>query len=382
MKLLAVIIFTLSFNLLSCGGGVDNSEQPANLINFTESSSFSVLKEINIGETSAQYFRITPLVLNNAVVFSDQKGLVSSFDKKTFEIIWQKDLQLQYPSSIGGDSTLYVIGTRSGEVIALEPETGKVIWRIAVSSEVLAKPAISNGIAVIKTVDGQITALNVVNGAQLWTYKRDIPVLSVRGNSSPVIIDDKIITGLDNGKLVILDLKSGVLFWEKTISVSRGRSEMDRLVDLDADLLIVDNVAFIAGFQGKVIALDLQTGDFLWQRKMSVINNITFESNKLYITDVRSHVWCLDATTGATIWKQKVFIARKLTSPTLFESNLLFADYRGYLHAISKNDGQLVARSQVDSAGVDIAPIVIEDKIYLQSKTSKIYILSLNKIKL
>ena len=382
MKLVGIFIISLGFSLglISCGGGVDNSEPPATLVEFVESSTLTVLEEIEIGKTSSQYFRISPLELSNSIAFADQKGLVTVFDKKAFKILWQKDLKLQFPSAIGGDQTLFLIGTRSGELIALNPKDGEIIWRVAVSSEVLAKPVISKGIVIIKTVDGQISALKSTTGQQLWIYKRDVPALSVRGNSVPVVIDDKIITGLDNGKLVIIDLESGVLFWEKTIAISRGRSEIDRLVDLDAALLVKDNVVFIGGFQGKVAALDLQTGDFLWTRKMSIINNMTFENNKLYITDTRSHIWCLDALTGATIWKQKVFLARKLTSPVVFGKNLLLADYQGYLHVIDKADGHLISRTQVDEAGVDINPVIIGDKIYLQSKESKIYILDLKEL--
>ena len=381
MKLLVVVFINISLylGLVSCGG-VDNSEPPATLVDFAESSVLTVLDEIEIGETSSQYYRIDPLDLNKSITFSDQKGLITSFNKETFKIRWKKDLKLQFPSALGGDQSIFVIGTRSGELIALNPVDGEILWRVVVSSEILAKPVISQGTVIIKTVDGQISALKSKTGQQLWTYKRDVPALSVRGNSIPEVIDDKIITGLDNGKLVILDLASGVLVWEKTIAVSRGRSEVDRLVDLDADLLVQDSVIFIGGFQGKVVALDLQTGDFLWTRKMSVVNNMTIENQKLYITDARSHIWCLDASTGATVWKQRVFTARKLTSPVVSGPNILLADYQGYLHVIDKSDGHLVSRLQVDESGVDIKPIIIGDKIYLQSKRSKIYILDLKEL--
>lgn len=373
MKL--IILFLLALNFVACGGAVDNSEPPAMLLDFKESFKIKVLKEVSYGSSASQYVRISPLELDKEIVFSDSKGSVTVFNKSDFSIRWQKSFAATYTTAIGGNESLYLLGTRSGEVIALNPVNGEVNWRVQVSSEILTRPVISNNTVIIKTVDGQLTALNSKSGKQKWSYQREVPALSVRGNSAPYLFQDKLITGLDNGKLVVLSTDTGILFWEKTIAIPRGRSEMERLVDLDTDLIVKDNVVYIAGFQGRVIALDLKSGGFIWAKKMSVTKNMTFENDKLYVTDENSHIWALDSSTGATIWKQTDFSSRKLTSTVLIDEYLVFADFQGYLHVIAKSDGHQLARVQVDSAGVDVTPIVIGKKIYLQSKRSVIYVL-------
>jgi len=378
---LALLLF-LSYIITGCGGEVDNSAPPAQLVEFKETSSLKQLSEIAYGVSDAQYTRIKPLVLDKEIVFSDSKGNVTVFDKNDFSIRWQKTYTADYTSAIGGNSALYLLGTRSGDVISIEPASGEINWRVTLSSEVLAAPVMSGNTVIVKTVDGQLTALNAKTGKQQWIYQREVPALSVRGNSVPYIFQDKIMTGLDNGKLVILNIDTGVLFWEKTISIPRGRSEVERLVDLDVDLIVDKNIAYIAGFQGRVVALDLKTGGFLWAKKMSVTRNMTYEDNKLYITDDNSHVWSLDATTGATNWKQSEFSHRKLTSPTSMGDNLLLADAQGYLHVISKADGHQIARTQVDASGLDVQPLVMNDKIYLQSKKSVIYVYGLSQLAL
>lgn len=376
MKLAAIIILGLA--LYGCGGAVDNATPPAPLVEFTETTKLNILHEVAYGSTTSQYIRIKPLVLDNDIIFSDSRGTVTVFSKKDFKIRWQKMVDVNYTSAIGGDKNLYLLGTRSGEVLAINPLNGEVVWRITVSSEVLARPVISANTVIVKTIDGQITALDSLSGKQKWIYQREVPALSVRGNSAPYILEDKVITGLDNGKLVIINIDNGALFWEKTISVPRGRSEMERLVDLDADLVVNDSVIYIGGFQGRIVALDLKSGGFLWSRKMSVTNNMMFDNGKLYITDVNSHIWALDAITGATIWKQSSFSSRKLTSPVLMDDNLLVADYEGYLHILAKADGHQTGRLQIDDSGIDVDPVVIEDKIYVQSKKSVIHVLGLN----
>ncbi len=371
-----LILFTFIL-LTACGGGVDNAEPPAELVEFAASAELSVSKEIEYNATLSRYARVHPLELDENIVFAESTGSVTVFSKKTFNILWQKKFDDIMPSAIGGNNQLYLVGTHSGELLALNPENGERIWKVRVSSEVLAKPVVDSGIVVVKTVDGQLTALDAASGKEKWIYKKDVPALSVRGNSTPLIVDNKIITGLDSGKLVIVDLITGRLFWEKTIIIPRGRSETERLVDLDADLITNGNVLYIAGFQGRVVALDMQTGEFLWVRKMSVIRNMTLHEGRIYITDVRSHIWALDASTGATIWKQGVFTARKLTSASVMDDYLLFGDYQGYIHVLAKADGHQVARLQVDDAGFDIPPFIIAGTIYVQSRSSKIFLLAI-----
>lgn len=380
MKL--VFFLLLGLSVLSCGGNVDNSEPPATLVEITKTAALRVLHEIEYSSNSSQYERIIPLELENDIVFTDSKGLVTVFNKTDFNIRWQKELNVNFSSAIGGNDNIYLLATRSGEVIALNPADGKILWRVKVSSEVLARPVVSDGTIIVKTVDGQLTALKAENGKEKWIYQREVPALSVRGNSTPLLMQDKIITGLDNGKLAVINLDSGQLFWEKTITIPHGRSEIDRLVDIDADLLVSGSIVYIGGFQGKITALDLQSGDFLWTKKMSVTKNMTLEDNKLYITDDKSIVWALDAATGASIWKQDVFSFRKLTSPVVMGDYLLLGDFQGYLHVIAKADGHQVTRLQVDEAGVDADPIVIKDKIYVQTRNSVIYVIDLKKLKL
>lgn len=374
-----VLIVSAVLNLLACAGAVDNAEPPAPLVEFQETASLKVLTEIDVDDDAINFSASSVLELEDDIVSVTAKGLLTVFNKHTSKVRMQTDLELKYASAIGGNKNIYIIGTRSGLVYAIEPTSGAVIWQSRVSSEVLARPAMSDKMVVVKTVDGQLTALMADSGKEKWIYKRDVPVLSVRGNSEPLILQDKVISGLDNGKIVIVNLDTGILFWEKTIAVPRGRTEIERLVDLDADLLVNNNVIYIAGFQGRIVALDIQSGDFLWTKKMSVIHNMTFEENKLYVTDSMSHIWALDAATGATIWKQSVFTARKLTSPVLINDYLLLTDFEGYLHVIAKADGHQVSRLNVDDSGITSAPVVFNEKIYLQSNNSDIYVLGLEK---
>lgn len=370
------VVTILLLGLLSaCGGASDNSEPPAKLVKFDQTARMKIIEDVDIGVAANNYIRLKPLVMDKTVLVADNTGYMVAIDTEHSSISWQKQLDVVYPSDLGGDESLYLFGTRGGEVVALDPATGNIIWKVAVSSEVLAKPVLAEGIVIVKTVDGLITGLDVRDGKQLWIYKRDVPALTVRGNSTPLIHQGAIITGLDNGRLVILELKTGKLKWEKIITLPQGRSDTDRLVDLDADIIVQNNIAYIAGYQGRLVALDLTTGEFAWLRKMSAVNNMVLENNKLYITDARSHVWALDAQSGATIWKQEAFTSRNLTSPVLMGEYIVLADSRGYVHVIAKSDGHHVSRILVDESPIDIKPVIAGHQIGVITQSAKYFVL-------
>ena len=112
----------------------------------------------------------------------------------------------------------------------------------------LSVPVVANGIVIVRTTDGAVIALNEKTGGKLWSYEHNAPALSVRG-SAPIIVEDNVIEGYDNGKLMALRLADGKYVWETSIAIPKGRSEVERLVDLDVDPIDVGGVIYIASYQ-------------------------------------------------------------------------------------------------------------------------------------
>ncbi|MEJ2426610.1 MAG: PQQ-binding-like beta-propeller repeat protein, partial [Candidatus Thiodiazotropha sp.] len=203
------------------------------------------------------------------------------------------------------------------------------------------------------------------SGERRWLYDRSVPVLSLRGDSSPVIGESRVIAGFAGGKLIALSLESGLVIWEAEISVPQGRTELERVVDIDADPKLVEGTVYVAAFQGDVAAVSESSGVVLWRHKLSSHAGLDASWRSLYVTDANDRVWALDASNGATLWQQKALHARRVTAPAIVDEYLVVGDLEGYVHWLSQDDGRQLARIKVGSDPIRYKPLVANDVVYI-----------------
>ena len=348
--------------LAGCGSSPSPVLPPVELTDLENKINISREWIFTSGEgVSDFYLKLKPVFDKGTGYIVDYKGQLQSFNIKTGKILWEKNLNV--PASGGltlSDGKLF-LGTSKGEVIALalEEQDAKEIWRSQLSSEILSPPAISQGIVVAKTIDGRVYGLGLTKGVQSWVYDRTVPRLTLRGSSAPLIRDGIVISASDSGKLSALTLKDGKLLWETTIAVAKGRNQLERIIDLDVDPVIVDDVIYVAGYQGRVAAVKIGSGQIIWSRDFSSYSGLYVDAFRVYITDSMGQVWALNRYNGSTLWRQDKLLRRKLTAPAVHEDYLVIGDYDGYLHWLSREDGKLIARKQINNSDI----LIEEEKV-------------------
>ena len=351
----------------------DTQELPSPLTSFDEEYNIRRVWSTDTGAGSdTQHLKLAPAVTDSRIFVADHKGRVQAINLETGDRLWDVETKTNISAGPGAGSGLVVVGTRNAEVLALSKSDGKELWRTSVSSEVLSVPKVSAGVVIVRTGDGRIRALDTGSGKRLWIYDRRQPVLTLRGNSSPAVTMELGLVGFDNGKLAALLLKNGRLVWESSIAVPRGRSELERLIDIDGDPVIRNGVVYIVSYQGNVAALDLNSGRLLWTRKMSSYAGLDVAGKQIFITDDESEVWALDRNSGGSLWKQDKLRWRSLTAPVAMDQHVVVADFEGYLHWLSQEDGHLVARGRADSSGFTSAPIVVGNLLVAQGKSGEL----------
>ncbi|MDQ1362836.1 MAG: outer membrane protein YfgL, lipoprotein component of the protein assembly complex, partial [Pseudomonadota bacterium] len=298
---------------------------------------------------------------------ADRDGYVMAVNAENGKVIWRTDLDVIISGGVGGTADYHVVATRDGEVIALN-STGEMVWRKKISSESLAPPAVDDDRVIVRGTDGSIVALAIEDGKQLWIYSRDVPALSLRGNSVPVMDQSRVYAGLDNGRLVALDIRDGHSVFDVAVATASGRSEIERLNDVDGDAVLDNNLLYIASYQGRIIATDVRRGQLLWTRKISTSTGVAAGTSSLFISDDRDHIWAMDRTNGATLWKQEKMQARQLTRPAVMDDYIIVGDYAGYLHWLSSFDGHFVARVYVDDDGILVPPLVKNNRVYVMTR--------------
>lgn len=351
-------------------GEDDTSDPPAVLTDYTAEVQIDVQWKTSVGDGSdKQFLKLIPAVQLDRIFAADRSGTLQARSTVDGDLVWEASNELAYSAGPGIGRGALVMGCTSGEVVAYDIGTGEQKWLTHVPSEVQAVPVIAKDKVIIRTTDGKVIALREADGSQAWLAENSVPALSVRGAGAPVVIDDSIVIGSANGKLQALQLSDGKSLWEATVAMPSGRSEVERLVDLDVDPVPNRGAIYVASFTGGTVSVSEVDGDVIWRNQdISSYAGLSADYRYLYVTDTHSEVSQLDQRNGASLWKQKDLHNRQLTAPVAYENYVVVGDFEGYVHWLSITDGRMLGRVQVASAPIEAKPVIVDGTVYIYAK--------------
>lgn len=332
--------------------GEDNIK-PAELSEFKQTLPVKLVWSTQLNTISGRStVKIDPVEIDGVIYIAEPEGRVAAHKASDGSLVWEVFLEKTVSGGVGKSADAILLGTDDAEVIAIDKNTGKIQWSHKVTSEILSAPLLKDKMAITYSGDGVISAINVETGERLWANRNTVPSLSLRGTGKPLISGNSLIAGLANGKVIALDIRNGKKLWESTIAVAKGRSELQRIVDLDSDIRIADGVIYVASYQGRLAAIDESSGRIIWVRDLSSYQSLEIGNAELYLTDNQSQVWAVDRKTGATLWRQDKLKGRMLTSPVVQANYLAIGDYQGFIHWLNREDGDLAARLDMEAANI------------------------------
>jgi outer membrane protein assembly factor BamB len=347
-------------------GDEDNAEPPAQLEEFTATVSLKPLWSTRIGSgTEGQFVNLVPTVEGRYLLLADRDGRVVALAADTGKELWETKTDRLISAGPGAGEDLVLVGTSNAEVLALSILDGTVLWEAQVSSEVLSVPQIDRGVVVVQTADGHVAGLSAEDGQQLWTYDRTVPVLTLRGTSTPAVEGGVIIAGFASGKVAAISVEKGFVAWETSVAVPQGRSELERMVDVDDNPVIVGAAVYVGSYQGRVAVIDIQNGNLGWTRDLSSYAGLGVDFAQVYVTDADSDIWALTRSDGNSVWKQDKLHNRAVTAPEPFSNYVAVGDFEGYLHLLSRYDGHFVGRIKVDGKGISARPLAVNGVLYV-----------------
>ncbi|NBC47254.1 MAG: outer membrane protein assembly factor BamB [Gammaproteobacteria bacterium] len=309
---------------------------------------------------------LRPAVTSNRVYAADASGRIAALDRTDGRRLWERKTDIPFSGGPDVRDDQLVVGSSDGEVLLLSARDGSQRWRAQLDSEVLSVPRFIGDLVVVHTIDDTVYGLEISDGSERWRYGYQAPILTLRGSSSPAAGPDGIIVGVSNGRLVYLDPEQGAPIWEVIVSAPSGRSELERIADIDTDPVIVGNQVYVASYNGDLAAIDIASGTVLWRRELSAHAGLAADEAGLYITDSHDNLWAASPTDGAGRWKQDALLNRNLTAPALVGDALVVGDLEGYVHWISRRDGRLIGRERVTKAAAASTPVVSGNTVYLQ----------------
>lgn len=297
--------------------------------------------------------RIAPVESEDRVIVADAAGDVYAYNIKSGKRLWTANLNM--PISVGGgaDDSMVVFGSDTGKVVALAVDSGKELWQQTVSTAVEAAPSVGNTNVLVRAKDGSVTLLNAKDGSTVWTVSHTEPVMTLQGQSRALLFPDAVAVGYDDGEFTVRSREDGRQLWKNQVALPMGRTDIDRMVDIDSTPLFANGVFYVGTYQGRIAAINARGGQTIWSRKFSTFTDMSLDQNALYVTDASGIVWALDRRTGETLWRQAALAYRGVTGPALSNGKLVVGDKEGYLHVLDPQTGALEGRLRLSGGLID-----------------------------
>lgn len=372
---LATIVFAL-LCVGGCGvfGGKDDEElPPSKLLDFKATLDVKKSWSAKIGK-GTEFLRLSlrPSGDGNRVYAASYDGNVAAFDAETGKRVWTVEVGTNLTAGPGVGEGFVVVAGLDGDVICLRSEDGSEVWRSNIVGESIATPLIKDQSVVVLTIDGRLRMLSIFDGTERWVLEQSYPALTLRGTAFPILVGSTVVAGFDNGRLVATRLDDGTTQWEAMISPPSGRSDLERLADVDGSITAVGQDIYASGYHGRVAAVAAESGQALWAREISAYTGVGADWNNVYVADEQGELMALLRRNGSDLWRQNALLRREPTTPVPFNTAVVVGDFEGYVHFFDTQDGSPAARVRVGKGMLSVAPVVIGGRLLVQSESGDI----------
>jgi outer membrane protein assembly factor BamB len=365
-----LLLFTMMFSIAGCStisGWFDSDDDdpmaPMALSDITETVKIKELWSVGVGDGQGDgFYRLQPAISGEVIYAASADGEVVAVDRKRGKTLWEVDLDLSLSGGVGVYKDVLLLGSSEGLVLKLDANTGEQLWTTMLTGEILSPPQANGKVVVAQTYNGKLQGLDFATGQLLWTYNSKVPVLTIRGTSVPIMENNRVYAGFANGRVLAFDAQTGSIVWDGRVAIPQGRSEIERIVDVDGTMELAGNELYAVSYQGSVVAIDVESGRKIWQQKASSFSGVSLGFGNVYAADEDGTLNAFMRNGEGVRWSQGALGYRQLSRPTPVGSYVTVGDFEGYLHVLSQVDGDFVGRIRVDSDGVR-ADMLSEDGI-------------------
>lgn len=346
-----LVLGLVTCTLSACGLFAESDARfdPAPLTEYAPTLAVSTRWDVSIGSGGGYGF--APQVVGDTVYAAVPSGVVVALDLASGAVRWRVgDVPLS--AGVGSDGKVTAVATADGQVVAYDAQGAK-LWKVQAASAVNVPPVVGGGIVAVRTTDYRVQAFDATTGKLRWNVQRPGPALALRTSMRLLMEPGLVVAGMPNGRLMAIDVASGAVRWEGSVSAARGGSDLERISDIVGAPLRVGSSLCGVSYQGRTTCFDMaQGGRPIWSQEVSSATGMATDGRSLYLPDPRDVVHALDLKDGHSLWQQTALLNRHLSMPAVAGPAVALGDYQGYVHFLARTDGKLLARLQIGSAPI------------------------------
>lgn len=295
------------------------------------------------GEIDPSLNKVKLPVLYDKIFLFNSENEVFIVNKDNGEVTKKIQIELDILSDILPTASSIIFSTQQ-DTISSYDFNGKLLWQRIINGEILSLSQVYNDMFFARTVDGKLFSIDFITGEILWQSSIPFSSLSIRGIGDPVVFDDRLYMGLDNGRIMALNPFDGNVIWSVQIVNIIGQTDIDRLSDIDSALKYLNGIIYLTSYNGVVAAIDSYDGRVIWRIKdSSVYSPEIIEDQIIYVND-QGHLISLNLYDGTTLWTQNILFNRLNSKPLILNDEIYVHDLQNYVHIFNLQSGELQGR--------------------------------------
>ena len=360
------LLGALAFSIAACSSAPDKPK-PAALPAVSGQLAVQKAWSSAVGPVTTPLFAS---VHGDQVAVASTQGQVALINASSGKDVWRLQLDSPIQAGVSGDGQRFAVITRLNEVVAIE--AGKVVWRYRLPALSYTAPVVAGARVFVLTADRAVTALDGASGQKLWSQQRtgDPLVLQQAGLLMP--LGDTLLAGW-GGRLAALNPNTGAVLWETLVGSSRGTNEVERLVDLVAGASRQGQTLCVRAFQSSVACVDTNRGATLWTRPAQGHEGLDGDDELLFGVESDSKVLAWQRQGGQPAWTQDALRFRGLSAPLVLGRSVVVGDDNGLLHFLSRQDGQTLQRLSTDGTAVTGKPVAAGQTLVVVTRAGGVF---------
>jgi outer membrane protein assembly factor BamB len=328
-----------------------------------------------------------PVVAGGRVYTIDTTAAVRAFDARNGGLVWEAAFGRERgnESSLFGGGIAYSEGriyvtNGLGFVAALDANTGGLVWQVRPGGPLRGSPTVASGAVYVMSQDNQLYSLKTVNGATNWSNAASLEIAGVFGTSSPAFAQGTLVAGFSSGELNAYRYENGRAVWQDALARTSIRTSVSSLADIDADPVIDRGQVIAIGQGGRMVALELITGQRQWELNVAGISTPWVAGEWVFAITDDAKVIAVSRTTGKIRWisQQQQFRKKNKTGslsysgPVLAGNRLMLTGDGGQLIMVDPRTGALVGGTSVGAA-VSLPPVVANSTLYVLDDAGRLH---------
>lgn len=349
---------------------------------------------LTLGTTLGQAWRVTvgegasnkgglgssPIVADGKVFTVDTHAVVRAVNAATGTTVWQTQVRgaaAPEGALFGGgasyDNGRVYVTNGVGDAAALDAKTGALVWRVRPGGPLRGAPTVANDNVYVVSQDNQLFALNPADGAVRWTGAGAVEIAGVFGAASPAAASGTVVAGFSSGELNAYRYENGQGLWQDALARTSISTTVTSLSDIDADPVIDAGRVYAVGQGGRMVAIELNTGQRVWEINVAGIATPWVAGDWIFVVTDQAQLLALSRTTGHIRWMTQLAAFRDAkdkkgrinwAGPILAGDRLILANSAGQLVSVSPADGTL--QSTIDTkAPISRSPVVANNMLYV-----------------